>query len=226
MKKLSSLLLTVLLLLSLAACGNAAPTGGAAVPAADPAAPAEEPAAPAGPVGTWTLSASGDPAYAPGQIRLVLDEAGGGYRAVTNLDSSYVYQDYLELRWSEGAIVLDGAAGAFLLQGDSLTFTWNGVTDTYVRSGGVDNPTPVAPGSYTGTRFFEEGEEFTSEDPFALTVAADGTGTWLSYGEALPMTWDSYFFTVDGEQSFFYVYDGSTLTIYDGEYTMILEPGA
>ena len=113
MKKLFSLLLILALALSLAACGGSeAPAGGEA--------PAQQPAANR-PAGTWTLSESGDPEYAPGQITLLLDEDGFGYQAITDFSDDYAYQDYLELRWSEGSIILDGVGGVYLLQGDSLT---------------------------------------------------------------------------------------------------------
>jgi hypothetical protein len=67
----------------------------------------------------------------------------------------------------------------------------------------------------------EEGEEYP-DDSFALTLNADGTGSYFGHGEELPMTWNRYFITVDGDQSFYYVYDGSQLSVFDGEYQIIL----
>ncbi len=217
MKKLCILLLALSLALSLAACGggDAPASGGAA---------AQEPAgqtAPAGPAGTWTLSQSGDPDYAPGQITLVLDENGGGYQSVTQFKDDFVYNDYLELRWSEGAIVIDGVGGVMLLQGDSLTFTWEGVTSTYVRTGGVPAVSAPKAGTYTSYMVLEEGEEYP-DDSFALTLNADGTGIYTGHGQDLPMTWNRYFITVDGDQSFYFVYDGSQISVFDGEYQIVL----
>ena len=213
MKKLFSLLLILALALSLAACGGSeAPAGGEA--------PEQQPAA-AGPAGTWTLSQSGDPEYAPGQITLLLDEDGFGYQAITDFSDDYAYQDYLELRWSEGSIILDGVGGVYLLQGDSLTFTWEGVTSTYVRTGGVPAVSAPKAGTYTSYMVLEEGEEYP-DDSFALTLNADGTGSYFGHGEELPMTWNRYFITLDGDQSFYYVYDGSQLSVFDGEYQIIL----
>ena len=213
MKKLFSLLLILALALSLAACGGSeAPAGGEA--------PAQQPAANR-PAGTWTLSESGDPEYAPGQITLLLDEDGFGYQAITDFSDDYAYQDYLELRWSEGSIILDGVGGVYLLQGDSLTFTWEGVTSTYVRTGGVPAVSAPKAGTYTSYMVLEEGEEYP-DDSFALTLNADGTGSYFGHGEELPMTWNRYFITLDGDQSFYYVYDGSQLSVFDGEYQIIL----
>ncbi len=232
MKKLFSLLLALALILSLAACGAAGPVAPAADGAADQtgASPAEDQpgqssAGQSGPVGTWTLSEAGDSTYAPGQVTLVLDEDGGGYQSVTQFKDDFVYNDYLELRWSEGAIVIDGVGGVMLLQDDTLTFTWNGVTSTYVRQGGV--PAVAAPqaGTYTSYVVYEEGEEYP-DDSFALTLNADGTGTYFGHGEELPMTWNRYFITLDGDQSFYYVYGyygNFDICIFDGEYQIILK---
>ena len=220
MKKFFALLLMLALLLSLAACGGSeAPVSGGSETPAGGETPAQQPAA--GPAGTWTLSESGDPEYAPGQITLLLDEDGFGYQAITDFSDDYAYQDYLELRWSEGSIILDGVGGVYLLQGDSLTFTWEGVTSTYVRSGTVSAPLTPPAGSYTSYMVLEEGEEYP-DDSFALTLNADGTGSYFGHGEELPMTWNRYFITLDGDQYFYYIWDGSQLTVYDGEYQILL----
>ena len=97
MKKFFALLLMLALLLSLAACGGSeTPVSGGSETPTGGEAPAQQPAA--GPAGTWTLSESGDPEYAPGQITLLLDEDGFGYQAITDFSDDYAYQDYLELR--------------------------------------------------------------------------------------------------------------------------------
>ena len=36
------------------------------------------------------------------------------------------------------------------------------------------------------------------------------------------MTWNRYFITLDGDQYFYYIWDGSQLTVYDGEYQILL----
>ena len=225
MKKFFALLLMLALLLSLAACGGSeTPVSGGSETPTGGEAPAQQPAA--GPAGTWTLSESGDPEYAPGQITLLLDEDGFGYQAITDFSDDYAYQDYLELRWSEGAIILDGVGGVYLLQGDSLTFTWEGVTSTYVRSGTVSAPLTPPAGSYTSYMVLEEGEEYP-DDSFALTLNADGTGSYFGHGEELPMTWNRYFITLDGNQSFYYVYGyygNFDICIFDGEYQIVLRP--
>lgn len=133
----------------------------------------------------------------------------------------YAYQDYQELRWSEGAIVIDGVGGVYLLQGDSLTFTWNGVTDVYVRS--ADAPAPLTPpvGSYTSHTVYEEGEAYP-DDTFSFTLADDGSGSYTGHGETLSLTWNRYFLTLDDDQSFYYVYDGDQIIVYDGEYQIVL----
>lgn len=221
MKKLFALLLMLALLLSLAACGGSeAPVSGGSETPAGGETPAQQPAANR-PAGTWTLSESGDPEYAPGQITLLLDEDGFGYQAITDFSDDYAYQDYLELRWSEGSIILDGVGGVYLLQGDSLTFTWEGVTSTYVRAGGVPAVSAPQAGTYTSYMVLEEGEEYP-DDSFALTLNADGTGIYTGHGEELPMTWNRYFITLDGDQYFYYILDGSQLTVYDGEYQILL----
>jgi predicted small lipoprotein YifL len=228
MKKLFSLLLTLALLLSLAACGAAGPVS----PAADGAAgqtgespagdqPGQSSAGQSGPVGTWTLSEAGDSTYAPGQVTLVLDEDGGGYQSVTQFKDDFVYNDYLELRWSEGAIIIDGVGGVYLLQGDTLTLTWNEVTSTYVRASDAPSPLAPAPGSYTSTVVYEEGEAYP-DDSFSITLNADGSGSYTGNGDTLPLTWNRYFITLDGDQSFYYVFDGSQITLYDGEYQIVL----
>lgn len=223
MKKCFLLFLTLALALSLAACGGSAPADIHTVQ--DPAA-TFVPAAPVSAVGTWTLRDSGDPAYAPGQITLVLDENGGGYQSVTQFKEDFVYSDYLELRWSEGAIVIDGVGGVMLLQDDTLTVTWNGVTSTYVRTGGVPAVSAPQAGTYTSYVVYEEGEEYP-DDSFALTLNADGTGTYTGHGQDLPMTWNRYFITLDGNQSFYYVYGyygNFDICIFDGEYQIALQP--
>ena len=111
--------------------------------------------------------------------------------------------------------------GVYLLQGDSLTFTWNGVTSTYVRTGGVPAVSAPKAGTYTSYMVLEEGEEYP-DDSFALTLNADGTGSYFGHGEELPMTWNRYFITLDGDQYFYYIWDGSQLTVYDGEYQILL----
>ena len=218
MKKLFSLLLILALALSLAACGGSAPADSHTVQ--DPAA-TFVPAAPVSAVGTWTLRDSGDPAYAPGQVSLVLDENGGGYRSVTQFKDDFVYADYMELRWSEGSVVIDGVGGITLLEGDTLTVTWNGVTSTYVRTGLAPAPLTPPACSYTSFAVYEELEEYP-DDSFRLLFNADGTGTYTGHGQDLPMTWNRYFITVDGEESFYFVYDGSQLSVFDGEYQIIL----
>ena len=225
MKKFFALLLMLALLLSLAACGGSeTPVSGGSETPTGGEAPAQQPAA--GPAGTWTLSESGDPEYAPGQITLVLDEDGGGYVSITRFKDDFVYSDYLELRWSEGAIILDGVGGVYLLQDDTLTFTWNGVTSTYVRTGGVPAVSAPQAGAYTSYVVYEEGEEYP-DDSFALTLNADGTGSYFGHGEELPMTWNRYFITLDGNQSFYYVYGyygNFDICIFDGEYQIVLRP--
>ncbi|MBR3473654.1 MAG: hypothetical protein IKH34_01150 [Oscillospiraceae bacterium] len=224
MKKLLVLLLTLAMILALAACGGGKDpvSGGTSPVSGGETVPSAPQPTPAGPVGKWTLSESGDPAYAPGQITMVLDETGSGYQAITQFKENFSYMDFTELRWSEGAIFLEGKGGAFLLQGDTLTFTWDGMSSAYVRSGTADTPLAPASGSYSSYVVYEEGEEYP-DSSFSITVNADGSGTWFSYGETHPMTWNRYFFTVDGDQSFYYLYDGSQLKIFDGEYLILLK---
>ena len=222
MKKLCSLLLDLALALSLAACGGSGNAGGApvTVPTQSDPAPADPvPAALTGPVGTWVLSeAAAD--LAPGAFTLVLDKNGSGYAAITDTKRDFVYNEYLDLSWSDNAIILDGTAGVFLVNGDTLLFTLDEVTMSFLRSGDVPAVAAPKPGVYRAVRFFEEGEEYSSEDPIVLSLSGDGTGSWTQRGEDIPMTWNQYFFKLDGEH-FFYLYEDGSLSIYDGEYLVI-----
>ena len=76
-------------------------------------------------------------------------------------------------------------------------------------------------GSYTSYVVFEEGEEYPN-DSFVITINSDGTGSYTGHGKELPMTWNRYFITLDGDQYFYYIWDGSQLTVYDGEYQILL----
>jgi hypothetical protein len=169
----------------------------------------------------WALTESGDPDYAPGQVTLVLDPDGGGYVSITRFKDDFVYSDYLDLRWSEGSVVIDGVGGVTLREDKSLTVTWNGVTSRYVWVCDVSAPSTPPAGAFTSTVVYEELEAYP-DTSFRLLFNADGTGIYTGHGEDLPMTWNRYFITVDGDQSFYFVYDGSQISVFDGEYQIVL----
>ncbi len=228
MKKFFALLLILALLPALAACGGSSPSAQQPAPGDNSSAAAEE-VPPGGaspdsdPEGYWTLTETEDPDFRPGYTTLALDRDGSGYvETLRSKDEDFVYFEYQELRWSDGSIVIDGVGGVFQVQGLIMTLTRDGKVSTFQKDSDVLLPADPPPaGSYTSYMVLEEGEEYP-DDSFALTLNADGTGSYFGHGEELPMTWNRYFITLDGDQYFYYIWDGSQLTVYDGEYQILL----
>ncbi|MBR5095217.1 MAG: hypothetical protein IK095_08985 [Oscillospiraceae bacterium] len=226
MKKLCILFLALALALSLAACGGSGPS----VPGGNSSTSVQEPAPgdaspDSAPEGHWTLTETEDPDFLPRYTSLALDRDGSGYLStVRSKGEDLVYVEYKDLRWSDGSIVIDGAGGVFQVQGLVMTVTREGKVSTFQKDSDVMGPVYLPPaGSYTSYMVFECGEEYP-DDSFSITFNDDGTGSYTGHGETFPMTWNSYFITVDGSQSFYYIWYDGELSVFDGEYEIVLQP--
>ena len=184
-----------------------------------------------GPVGTWTLASSSNSTIQPGQLVAVLDRDGKGYLKLT---ASYTYYDetvtetyYLPLTWTDSIVLARNKAYTYTQDKDSLTVVAEGDTLIFTRTDkSVEKRTALKPGTYNLVRAMDGKEDCTAdfaEDGFRLQLNEGGFGTYQSNDEILPLTWDTYFITVDDYPAF-YTWDGSNLILTEGTRTITLAP--
>jgi hypothetical protein len=172
-------------------------------------------------VGTWTLVSSSESSeFQPGSVTLVLSKDGKGYFKTLRVRSSGTYEYYTPLTWADQFFMAGYYSGSYVLNGDTMTMMFDGISFTFTRTGGVEKRNSLKPGQYSLLRYTRRGEDYTDDMRGSFLQVNDGGFGIINYGSGSEsFTWDEYFVTVDGE-SYFYTFDGTMLTLNDGYYVL------
>ena len=241
MKKLSALLLVLVLILSLAACGKSPASDDPAtsvpeesgsadnetppspssddpageVPEEDGSAGIETPAPSAS--GIWEIITTDEDELYTITMTLEFGENGMGYVREQHVPTQGpAFTIYYPVSWTDTAITAYGESFSYTWEADSLTVETDNGTYVFTRIGDAEKRIPLQPGTYSLVSMIMNGQDWTARNrSTTVTVNEDGTGVSEKGDHTATFTWDAYFITFDEDgKQYYYTFDGMTLTEY------------
>ncbi len=188
--------------------------------------------------GTWTYNVPFGASSDNSTIVMVFEKDGTGYAHQIRTDSeynsllqtnvSYPIHFYYPLTWDEYAINIDDDILLYALSGNTLTIQDGGETQVFVRTDAEETGKALKAGRYTLTGYFRNGVDRSSEivENFgsgALSVTKDEKVYLTLSGNTRVFELDGNFFVSDSND-FFYIYDGSTVTVFNRNVQYVFTP--
>ena len=188
--------------------------------------------------GAWTYNVPFGSNSDNSTIILVFEKDGTGYVHQTRTDSeynsllqtnvSYPIHYYYPLTWDEYAIDVDDDILLYALSGNTLTIQDGSDTQVFVRTDAEETGKTLKAGRYTLTGYFRNGADRSSEivERFgsgALSVTKDEKVYMTLSGDTDVFEINGNFFLSDYDD-FFYIYDGSTVTVFNRNVQYVFTP--